>query len=681
MEAAHNLACHPEVLANRTVSRELVALSARCLVTSLSGRLAARVGRRCVDAWDGMFAAAMKVSSVALPERRSLCRRRLCLRECGWPQNAERADWFVACVPLSCLGHDADLRNLLWSVYGLRFAERADRSQASAQPQADVDLRIVRLFGFRAPAPYPLERLDPDLLEDAGRQGPYDLVTVTDSPKRAYALTSSVQWPVRLRVLQPPAAQRPWKFKYFDAERYMLSYVTHLRKRGHGGRLVVFVDAFDVAAFPCHRNLSKVLHQLGRPVAVGMEFDLFPAGDPGYPLPAEGSYATARENLAKVRGAPVPLCRYPRPIPFMWDRRPPEEHEPCVAVSESVRAEAAVSVGEFLNCGVYAGSAGALERVLRHLLHVHARLGPQFRAVPKTQQYLWNQFFLDHPQKVALDYGAALVVNMISGSPFPKNFGVDPVSGRLKSVIFQKPVCFLHANGHTADPTFHLLRAAEHLQVDTTRWAGYEFPGSLNTVAAAGLRADKLMGDRIVVDANLCFPPFERVPGWRGSLTAMFFVTPYERAAFQDLQFFIARPQRLREIPSGEFEMSFEIVHKQMNALQTAKNVGRAKLPNGTHVFAARKMFRADAFNMHLESGDCLGWRCKRRCDFTYAALEDADELWQRKGPNLERPTMGVWFGHGHELLVGAQIALATWLPISYAIGVQAQMHGYAPIP
>ena len=58
--------------------------------------------------------------------------------------------------------------------------------------------------------------------EDAGRQGPYDLVTVTDSPKRAYALTSSVQWPVRLRVLQPPAAQRPWKFKYFDAERYML---------------------------------------------------------------------------------------------------------------------------------------------------------------------------------------------------------------------------------------------------------------------------------------------------------------------------------------------------------------------------------------------------------------------------------------------------------------------------
>lgn len=47
--------------------------------------------------------------------------------------------------------------------------------------------------------------------------------------------------------------------------------------------------------------------------------------------------------------------------------------------------------------------------------------------------------------QVALDYGGSFVVNLWRHHVSPSQFGRDE-SG-LKSVLFQKPVCFLHANG------------------------------------------------------------------------------------------------------------------------------------------------------------------------------------------------------------------------------------------
>ena len=60
------------------------------------------------------------------------------------------------------------------------------------------------------------------ICQDMG-QGPYDVVAVTDKPERAHALFSSVHWPVRVRLLQPPPGQRPWKYRWFDTERYLLN--------------------------------------------------------------------------------------------------------------------------------------------------------------------------------------------------------------------------------------------------------------------------------------------------------------------------------------------------------------------------------------------------------------------------------------------------------------------------
>lgn len=133
-------------------------------------------------------------------------------------------------------------------------------------------------------------------------QGPYDVVAVTDKPERAHALFSSVHWPVRVRLLQPPPRQRPWKYRWFDTERYLLnlafdficrffkipddfcitlvvwqfslyifsllgrarlmrSYVTRLRESGLGHRLVIYADAFDTAFMGCQRDLHKDIPQ------------------------------------------------------------------------------------------------------------------------------------------------------------------------------------------------------------------------------------------------------------------------------------------------------------------------------------------------------------------------------------------------------------------------------------
>ena len=48
--------------------------------------------------------------------------------------------------------------------------------------------------------------------------------------------------------------------------------------------------------------------------------------------------------------------------------------------------------------------------------------------------------------QVALDYGGSFVVNLARRSISPRQFGTDKETGEMKSVLFQKAVCFIHAN-------------------------------------------------------------------------------------------------------------------------------------------------------------------------------------------------------------------------------------------
>ena len=186
------------------------------------------------------------------------------------------------------------------------------------------------------------------------------------------------------------------------------------------------------------------------------------------------------------------------------------------------------------------------------------------------------------------------MVNLARRSLSPRQFGIDPQTGQLKSVLFQRPVCFIHANsGGVADGTFYLLRAAYYLQADTTVWTGYGVPGELNSVQKSGLRADKGRRDRIVVDSNLCFGSFVHAPDWRGMLSYVYMATPFNEVTFAGLEFFIARAAS--EARSGA-SMIFDIVAKMPFALRTRKETGRAKPPNGTQTwFGARNRFDAQA--------------------------------------------------------------------------------------
>ena len=201
------------------------------------------------------------------------------------------------------------------------------------------------------------------------------------------------------------------------------------------------------------------------------------------------------------------------------------------------------------------------------------------------------------------------------------------------------PSCFSSRflDGHE-DKTFQLLHTAVSLRADTTRWAGLRFHNELDAAAEQGLRADRATEDRVVMDLSFCalcgcspgcvrgFPAFDSVPEWQGVLSAVYLVTPYNAATFNGLQFFTAQ---LRE-------RSLVVKAKQPMPMQTRRDRGRSKPPNGTQVFTGRNRFATQAgpwffeaahgmrqvFEMRLTSGDCLAWRCLHRCDLTYLDLD-----------------------------------------------------------
>lgn len=646
----------------------LAKLSAAGLCASPTGRKAGSVAARCVAAGSGRVAVALQLAAPAVAKLRAARRKaRYAPRRPG--SRAELAAavrpasaWFAACLPVGCLGHDRRLQLAAWRVLWRRLAPLRPRS-ALPPLGADATVLLLRLFGDN-PAPGVTEvLLAPEELEGAGEDGPFDIVAVTDAPERASALVESVPWPLRVRLLRPPA-HVPWKFRFFDVERHLLAYTAHLRRRGHGERLVLYADAFDTVWLGCRRNMSRALEALARPMFFGAEFDLYPAGLPGFPLHA----------AEYPRATGLPLCRQTRALSLLWERRPVEEHEPCLAISRRppLRASGLDSADEasakFLNGGVYGGRAAALEGALRRILGVQAGLrerdaaGEEYRHHGKTHQYLWSQYFLERPEEVALDYGGAFVVNLARRSLSARQFGLDVASGAMRSVVFQRPVCLAHANGGGyADSTFLLLHAARTLRFDTTASAGFRAE-ALDAVAEAGLFTDLNREDRVVVDTSLCFGRLRAVRAWRGVLSTLDLVTPHNNAHFYGLQFMVLRPRARKEPGPAAFEV-IDVQHMPIVTRRAA--AGRVRRRNDTAHFLGRNRFDILLFRLKAAQGDCLGWRCLHRCDLTYRELAAGHSQ-----------ASGAWHGPGRDLVPGEVLVLEAWKPHAYAIGATAEVTG-----
>jgi len=200
-----------------------------------------------------------------------------------------------------------------------------------------------------------------------------------------------------------------------------------------------------------------------------------------------------------------------------------------------------------LNGGVYGGKARALEAALREVLAKQSFLrqrsdeGNKFFEHGRTHQYLWNQYFLERPGEITLDYGGAFVVNLAPAHIAPRLFGVSEHHGKLHSVLFQKTVCIGHANGGGySDSTLQLIRTAAALRFDTVAFVGVQ-QDMMDYVARAGLLADLAKHDRILVDSSLCFNKLPTVASWQAEVTTMELLTPLHVATFQGMQFVALR--------------------------------------------------------------------------------------------------------------------------------------------
>jgi len=630
------------------------------------------IAEHCADADVGNVAVGIQVKVGALNKLRQSCRRdRACRRRLESMLGRRTSAWFAACVPVSCLGHDRALYafalRLLWSRL-LPNCGTPDRSPPAAAVEAT---RLLRLFGNARPPRVAETLLAEESTTRAGWDGPFDVVTVTDSPLHAEALRASLPWPLRLRFLQPPpdpVGGPAWRFRWFDVERHLLSYVAYLRRRGLGDRLVVYADGFDTAWLGCRRNLTRALDALGRPLFFGVEFGLFPAGERGYPLPV-ASYMAA----AEARGR-LPRCRKVQTYPSeRWAEEPVNEHEPCLALSDGEDYQAAL----YLNGGVYGGRAKHLEVALQRVLAQQQALssfdedGKPYRVSGRTHQYLWSQYYLDRPDEVALDYGGAFVVNLAPRSLSPRQFGLDKNSGMLHSVVFQRTVCLAHSNGGGyADHTLQLLRAAVMLRFDTTAFVGMP-QDMFDHVALHGLYADVARQDRVVVDTSLCFDGLGTVAAWRGVLTTVQLLTSVNDATLQGLQFMVVRPHTRAKKSSHAV---FDIVGVQHEPIFKG---GVGRMPNSTGLFSGRLNLNIASFNLKVQQGDCIGWRCRSRCDFTYKALSDIELRGGNGGPDLDAiRSRGTWVAAGHDIDAGTTVALHDWFPQSYVLGADAEVYG-----
>lgn len=151
-----------------------------------------------------------------------------------------RAHWFTACLPLSCLGDESAMMEVLSRLLFdavQRIMPSQNRHSSPDRTPFTLRVRVQRIFGTAVPPAIDEECLADEVIEGAGSFGVADVVTFTDRPGTTGALAWSLRrHGLRLHLLQTRAMAtgEHFRFQFFEAERYLLAYVTHLRRSGQG---------------------------------------------------------------------------------------------------------------------------------------------------------------------------------------------------------------------------------------------------------------------------------------------------------------------------------------------------------------------------------------------------------------------------------------------------------------
>jgi len=227
-------------------------------------------------------------------------------------------------------------------------------------------------------------------------------------------------------------------------------------------------------------------------------------------------------------------------------------------------------------------------------------------------QYLWSQYVLDRPDEVALDFGGAFVVNLYPLSMSADSFGFPPGSSELHSVLFQKAVCFAHANGGSTWPTLEVLHAvaASH----STGPLVVASPGAPMELAHAtpGWRSGSIAWSEVHLDASLCFGPLEPRFRWRGRLSRLF-LRLSGASDVAGLQLLVVRPRPLHDEGPMAPRAVFDVLDIQdpplpgarephrLGAVRPATGVGSGNLQTATLNFSQ--------WDLSIAEGSCLAWR------------------------------------------------------------------------
>eukprot|EP00928_Gymnodinium_smaydae_P062143 TRINITY_DN46072_c0_g1_i1.p1 TRINITY_DN46072_c0_g1~~TRINITY_DN46072_c0_g1_i1.p1 ORF type:complete len:508 (-),score=56.86 TRINITY_DN46072_c0_g1_i1:20-1507(-) len=485
-----------------------------------------------------------------------------------------------------------------------------------------------------------------------------------------------------LKVLPPPTVAGPYQFHFFDVERQLLTYVTALRRAGHGKRLVVYADAFDTAWLACSQSLEHALELTGNRVFLGCEGNLFPAGRPGYPKPLRSYRSVAAANR-------IFECTGQRVL----------GGEPCLAAGRLIRTRGNRTsplpvYGGCLygNAGVYGGRAENLEVVLRELLKRQRLLSNVHKHSGLMHQYLWNQYMLDYPEQVSLDYRGDFVVNLFPLALSPEDFVFDAGASRLRprSRLFGRDVCIAHANGGTAWSTLELLYAVT--TQGRHRWATASTPLELIDEVPTVIDSDGRSAGRLLVDSSLCFGRPGRTAqagAWRGRLEWLRFAAQ-ALPVVRSLQVVVLRPHGnvgsrtaslaslflskldgaasvdVSRLSSAIVSASFDVVSVQRTLIP--------RLPHNSLQGRARGRIALESFGLEIREGDCVGLR--GRGDFLFAALEDAASFGGLFRGGLAgdrgRP-VGAWVANRTgDLAPGDRVDFSSWLPRAYLLSAQA---------
>jgi len=211
-----------------------------------------------------------------------------------------------------------------------------------------------------------------------------------------------------------------------------------------------------------------------------------------------------------------------------------------------------------------------------------------------------QNYYLRHGDEVTLDFGANICLSLMGMTP--RHFEFHKDTGDLQTFLFQKPICFAHANGNSMQLLDTLIHARDTGQDLHERWS---------TAGARNVERTYEKTPRISLDApqtNGAFVDAAQCFQGRGVLEIASFVS--WRSSFDGLRIQVWRP-KLGAMDGGP-PVKFQLL-AQSGVISThdpmVKRAGK-EVERDRHGPVPLFSWEVDLkhYAVRFQESDCLGW-------------------------------------------------------------------------